>query len=540
MKIKPLSLQQNKLMHHYRNQHADILEHFDYNPYKDDIYENRLKELNKRTFDRERLVEALMRMNEEWNVKKETYNNIARLKDENSVVVVGGQQAGLLTGPFYTIHKIISILQLAKQQEKSLHVPVIPVFWVAGEDHDFAEINHIFMPGTSSMEKYRLLQRISEKWSVSDIPVEDMYAKQWLNRIFGELKETQYTNTLYQVLIEHLEASRTYVDFFSRIIHALFQQEGIVLIDSHHPVMRQFERDFFIEMINQQKSISEGIRNEQRKLKEKGYELTLHVENNDGHLFYHHHKDRILLVKNESGKWIGKNEEVSFTTEELTDIAKETPELLSNNVVTRPLMQELVLPTLAFIGGPGEVNYWSMLKPVFHAMEIKMPPVVPRLSFTYLDTQVQKILSKYEINVQNAIENGTKQIKEEWLQAKNHPSVQTVSKQVKEAIEQAHRPSREIASHTRNDIRDLADKNLTYLKCDIEYLEKRIIHAMEEKYQQEINEFDLVDIHLYPMDGLQERVWNPIVWFNKYGTYFLNELIQQELSFSHDHYVVYL
>src|SRR5699024_9815822 len=68
MKIKPLSLQQNKLMHHYRNQHADILEHFDYNPYKDDIYENRLKELNKRTFDRERLVEALMRMNEEWNV----------------------------------------------------------------------------------------------------------------------------------------------------------------------------------------------------------------------------------------------------------------------------------------------------------------------------------------------------------------------------------------------------------------------------------------------------------------------------------------
>src|SRR5699024_9218658 len=321
MKIKPTQLKQNKLMHHYRNEKDDILEHFDYKPYKQDTYETRLADLRKRTIDRERLVEVLTNMNEQWGADDNTNTSIARLKDENSVVVVGGQQAGLLTGPLYTIHKLISIIQLAKQQEECLNVPVIPVFWIAGEDHDFAEINHIFMPEATSMEKHKLLQRISEKWSVSDIPIEDVYAKQWLNRIFGELKETQYTNELYQTLVDQLEASTTYVDFFARIVYALFQQEGIVLIDSHHPEIRAFETDFFVNMINAQESISKGVWEEQATLREKGYELTLQVERHDGHLFYHNQHERVLLVKNERGDWIGKNEEVQFTTDELIKVA---------------------------------------------------------------------------------------------------------------------------------------------------------------------------------------------------------------------------
>src|SRR5699024_1989521 len=107
-----------------------IMEHFDYNPYASRTYEHRLEDLKKRTFNRGYLAEVLYNMNMKWNANKNTHENIERLKEENSVVVVGGQQAGLLTGPFYTIHKIISIIQLAKQQERTLQVPVIPVFWI--------------------------------------------------------------------------------------------------------------------------------------------------------------------------------------------------------------------------------------------------------------------------------------------------------------------------------------------------------------------------------------------------------------------------
>src|SRR5699024_1202101 len=112
---------------------------------------------------------------------------------------------------------------------------------------------------TSSMEKYKLQQRISEKWSVSDIPIEMSYAKQWLEQIFKQLKETQYTNDLYETLLAQLDVSKTYVDFFARLINVLFQQEGLVLIDSHNPKLRRFEKDFFVNIIHAQEDISNGV-----------------------------------------------------------------------------------------------------------------------------------------------------------------------------------------------------------------------------------------------------------------------------------------
>lgn len=540
MDIKSIQLQQNQLMYDYQNENDEILAHFDYNPYQSATYEQRLADLKKRRFDREHLADVLYSVNQRWNAGEDTYRNIERIKAVDSVVVVGGQQAGLLTGPAYTIHKIISIIQRAKQQEESLEVPVIPVFWIAGEDHDFAEINHIFMPQTSDMEKHKLAQRVSEKWSVSDIPIEEAYAKQWVKDIFGELEETSHTDALYQCVMQHLEASTTYVDFFARLIYGLFQDEGLVLVDAHHPEIRQFEKDFFVQMINSQSVISDGVWREQEKLQEKGYAPALGVEENEGHLFYHSNHERILLVKNSAGEWVGKRGEVTFSTSELTQIASDAPELLSNNVVTRPVMQECVLPTLAFIGGPGEVNYWSMLGPAFHALNMKMPPVLPRLSFTYIAPKMQKTLDKYHITACEAITYGTETAKENWLAERQNPSVQITSRKVKEAIEQAHRPLREIAHEMRDDIRDLSLENMAYLKRDVDFLEKRILKAMEEKYQHELQEFDSLERHLHPFNGLQERIWNPLPWINAYGSDFVKKLTHCRLSFTDGHYLVYL
>src|SRR5699024_11029072 len=119
---------------------------------------------------------ALEEMNEQWHAPQATFRNIERLKDSNSVVVIGGQQAGMLTGPLYTIHKIISIIQFAKQKEAELNVPVIPLFWIAGEHHDFEEINHIIVPisGISgvSMKKDKLKKPVIERMHASSITVD--------------------------------------------------------------------------------------------------------------------------------------------------------------------------------------------------------------------------------------------------------------------------------------------------------------------------------------------------------------------------------
>ncbi|MBP1950617.1 bacillithiol biosynthesis cysteine-adding enzyme BshC [Virgibacillus litoralis] len=541
MRIDPIKLQnQNALIDDYRNNRESITKHFEYNPYSDASYQSRLQALQNRNFDREQLTETLFEINQQWNAPESTYLNIERLKNDDSVVVIGGQQAGLLTGPMYTINKIISIIQFAKQQEFKLQKSVIPVFWIAGEDHDFDEINHIFLPETASMKKYKLLQRVLDKQSVSDISIDETYANQWMNRLFEQMDETQYTKKLYQTIKDCLENSCTYVDFFARVIYQLFDEEGVVLVDSGNPKMRRLERDHFLTLIENQTEISTGVYEALQQIKQKRYSVSLDVEPTDAHLFYHRNNERILLVRNENGDWEGKQNEVLLTDHEMINVARNNPELLSNNVVTRPIMQELLFPTLAFIGGPGEVGYWSILKPAFKAVGIKMPPVLPRLSFTFIDRNVEKAISKYAIDEEDAVNHGVEEIKGNWLASQSDPPVKQVASEIKQAVDKAHSPLRKIAKDTRSDLGELADKNLYYLQCDIEYLEDRIIKALEEKYKKELIEYDQIQIALRPNQGLQERTWNPLPLINDYGPYFIKQLAKESCSFEQEHHLIYI
>ena len=117
---------------HYRYQHSAD-------------YQARLIELNKRTFMRKELAECIEKYMERFPSSTEVKMSLEKLKKENSAVIIGGQQAGILTGPLYSIHKVISIIALARQKEKELNIPIVPIFWIAGEDHDFQEVNHIYL-----------------------------------------------------------------------------------------------------------------------------------------------------------------------------------------------------------------------------------------------------------------------------------------------------------------------------------------------------------------------------------------------------------
>lgn len=541
MRIDPIHLHnQSKLLKDYRNNKTDMMRLFDYKPFQNSAYQDRLNDLRDRDFDRNQLVRVLHAVNQEWNAPDATFTNIDRLKNENSVVVIGGQQAGVLTGPLYTINKVVSIVQFARKQEKELHVPVIPVFWIAGEDHDYDEINHIFLPDAPKMKKVKLLQREMKKRSISGIKIDETYANQWLNHLFEQLDETRYTKSLFQSIKNALKQSVTYVDFFARIIFDLFEDEGLVLIDSGHPEVRKLEAGHFGHLIEAQPKFAQGVVAAASNLQRMGYTAALDATPEDAHLFLHNNEERILLVRNRNGDWIGKQNEVSLTTEELLEIAKNEPERISNNVVTRPIMQELLFPSLAFIGGPGEIAYWSLLKPAFHAVNIKMPPVLPRLSFTFVERHVEKILDKYAISASHAINSGIDKERDDWLKSRSNPPVGKLTEQLKKTVEAAHEPLRNIAQDLRSDLGDLAEKNLYYLFCDIEYLEGRIMKAIEEKYEKDLHEFAVLNMALHPNGGLQERIWNPASFINEHGKHFIKELAKESCSFEEDHYLVYI
>src|SRR5699024_12707310 len=119
-------------------------------------------------------------MNETWGAPDATIAQIERLRDERSVVVIGGQQAGLLTGPLYTIHKIVSIIKYAKEQEAKLNIPVIPVFWIAGEDHDYADINHVYTTENGNLTKQKIAQQAWKHITISNLSLNYSLHKKWI------------------------------------------------------------------------------------------------------------------------------------------------------------------------------------------------------------------------------------------------------------------------------------------------------------------------------------------------------------------------
>ncbi|SHN14932.1 bacillithiol biosynthesis cysteine-adding enzyme BshC [Gracilibacillus kekensis] len=529
----------NKFIHEYEQQNTSLLDHFDYNPYENNVFKKRVSDLKEQNFNRDALADVLYKLNLKWNACKSTFKNIESLRDQNSVVVIGGQQAGVLSGPLYTVNKIISIISLAKQQQEELGVPVLPVFWIAGEDHDYDEVNHIYLQDVSELKKHSLRDEFAERVSVSNRSLDTSVITEWVQSIFGTLKETAYTKELITNVERHMHEAETFTDFFALFIHQIFKDTGLILIDSGNRHVRQLESMHFEEMIRKQERINEDVYKSLQSVRTKGYHVSVDVKEKDGNLFIEENGERILLQKEEN-KWVGKNNECQYTYEELLVVAKETPERLSNNVVTRPLMQEKLFPTLAFFAGPSEAAYWSILKEAFHHLEMKMPPVLPRVSITFIDQKVSKLVNKYSISIEQVINKGVYSYKQNWLNAQSHTPVEEMADQFKALIEQGHSPMKEITNHLTSDISQFADKNLELIFAHVDQLTSRINHELSQKYDIHLKEFDYVQMHVKPFGGLQERVWNIIYFLNHYGDDWLKELNEYSFDWKKQHYIAYL
>lgn len=543
MKTTPLSIQTtNKLVTHYKNNDKSVMKYFDYS--SNQYEQKRLEYINNRTYQRQNFVEAVHKLHKKWGAPEASMVQLNKLLDEQAVAVVGGQQAGLLTGPLYSIHKIISVTQLAEEQEKKLGIPVVPIFWIAGEDHDFEEINHTYVPTTNmKMKKIKLQNKSIDagRKSVSDLEFEKDKLREWIENVFLSLKETDYTQDIYSLVQTVLSNSNSYSEFFAKFIFQLFPNQGIILLDSHASEIREIESDFFLEMIQHQQEISASVKSTIDKLRTEEYSISLDATEDDAHLFYHDEQlGRVLLQVEKEGVWVDKQHNIRLTLEELQSIAINSPHLLSNNVVTRPMMQEKLIPTLAFVGGPGEITYWSALKDAFHILELEMPPIVPRISFTYLDRYTSRLLDKYNLDLPKILNRGVKEDKQRFLNEKNDYNIDEVTEELKTQLSDIHQPLRDIAASLGDDIKALSESNLSYLLKDIEFLRKRLNNEIKKTYAIEISEFDRLEMILRPNNGLQERIWNPIYVMNCCGVDVFSRLVNNHSFVHEEHWMIHL
>ncbi|MFE8703638.1 bacillithiol biosynthesis cysteine-adding enzyme BshC [Cytobacillus sp. FJAT-54145] len=533
----------NRFATEYTAQNLNIQQHFHYSYQSLGDYQRRLNELNNRTFMRNELVDHIAEFMNRYPSSDHVIKSLDKLRQDNSVVVIGGQQAGILTGPLYTIHKIISIVHFAKQKELELKVPVIPVFWIAGEDHDYDEVNHIFMDKRNKLEKWTYPERVFDKRMVSDISINKEIALSWVKEIIETLGETEHTKNLVHMLETAIKGSDTFVDFFAFVVMELFKDEGLLIIDSGNKQLRKLEKDIFIRQIDHASQITSEVKSQQEALHKEDFPRTIDITNQAANLFYYdevNHERVLLEFSQDTESFSGKNGSISFTKAELLEIASETPEKLSNNVVTRPLSQEWLFPTLAFIAGPGEISYWAELKKSFELFGMKMPPIVPRMNITLLERNIESDLQDLELDLQDVLVNGTKKSINEFLGSVRDQDLNILFTRTKEQLLSIYGEIEEKSTDQYRGLLPLLKKNEALLLKQIGFMEGKFEEALKLKHTVVLEKFDRIDRSLKPAGAPQERMWNVLYYLNKYGLDFLNEILKLNWEFNGSHKVVKL
>jgi len=510
--------------------------HYGYN--EQDAFNARMKELKERSFNRAELADCIEAYMGNFPGSDEVNESLNKLKDDG-LAVIGGQQAGLLTGPLYSIHKIISIIHLAKIQEEKLNTPVIPVFWIAGEDHDFLEINHVLIESDGEMKKKGYPELVTDKRMASLIKFDPDEMKKWVRSIIREFGESSHTSNLLLKLDKAIANTTTITSFFSYIVMEMFKDEGLLIIDAAYPSLRKLEVSFFKELLINSKSITESVKKQQRMIQDQGYKNMIDIEGNAVNLFLNIENERVLLFKTSKG-YEDKQGIYQFTENELLKLMEQSPEIWSNNVVTRPMMQEWLFPSLAFIAGPGEIAYWAELRKAFEKMKLTIPPIVPRLTLTLVEKDVKQKLKELKLDLTDVLKNGVENQKKEFLLSVSDEELDGYIEETQNWLDQQYNKIQQKAELLHPGLPQIVTKNLSIHQKQLSYLKKKSDDYLTTKHQTTLRKFDRIQTSLRPLNGPQERSWNLFYFLNKYGDGFIRDLMQTDLQFDDDHKVFYV
>jgi bacillithiol synthase len=522
----------------YINQKEPVTSFFHYNINQPDVYSQRLGDLTLRDFPRAELTDCIASYMKGLPSADEVEKSLTKLRS-GAVTVVAGQQAGVLTGPLYTIHKIISVIKLAQQQEKAMNHPVVPVFWIAGEDHDYQEVNHIYLEKGNKMEKTGYPERVLEKKMTSDISFDKRVMKNWVNEVIKSLGETGHTNKLAGELNKMIGEQDDLVRFFAHFVMHLFKESGLLVIDSAYPPLRRLEKNHFHHLIESSQSITNAVLEQQEEIKNYGFSTQLDISTEAANLFITINNERALLER-EGFDFKDKNTGSKILCNELLTMLEKTPEKFSNNVVTRPLMQEWLFPTLAFIGGPGEIAYWGELKKAFEYAGLKIPPVVPRMSITLLEREVEKKMNHLGLTLPQVLIEGVSDKREKYWNSIKVPTLEREIAELEQLLQQKYKDIRDKSERIDPGMNQIVDKNLSIHLHQFDYLRKRADKALRDKHDKTFSDFAKVENCLRPNGGPQERTWNTLYFLNKYGESFIHDLLSLPLEFDGTHKVVYL
>lgn len=436
------------------------------------------------------LMESLLLQYAGFDKMDAVNKNILALGENETYTVTTGHQLALLTGPLYFVVKILHVIKLCERLRVQYpDKKFVPLFWMASEDHDFAEIQSVEVFGkTFTWES-------DQKGPVGRFKTNGFEEfKAGISELFGNHPESEI-----HALLEKYKGA-TLAEASRNLIHELFNHYGLVVLDGDDPKLKSLYSTVI------EKELKEGfsytaIQATNESLKRDGGKIQ--VNPREINLFYIKDGFRERIERKGDGFYVEGVGEIPEP--QLLDELKAHPERFSPNVVLRPLYQETILPNLAYIGGVGEMSYWLQIKGVFDAMKCVYPMIAIRNSVMWIDKNVSKKMAKIEMHIEEAFSD-TDLLKKEFVL--NNAGEQLNFESLDKSAEELYRLIGEMITNIDTDRRSYAEAEISKLQKQLEGIKEKMIKHSKAKHDETMKLIDFIKGKLFPGGGLQERSAN--------------------------------
>jgi bacillithiol synthase len=485
---------------------------------------------------RERVTAILERQNKSWDASPQTLANLDRLR-KGAAAVVTGQQVGLFGGPMFAIYKALAAVKLA-EEATAAGVDAVPVFWLATYDHDLAEVNHVSIPGPDGV----LQVLTTPSHDVPGAPVsavrlgdEIVPLVEQAAKLLGDSEAARFLRDCYR-------PGESLGTAFARLYARIFAEWGVIVLDASDGELDCVAEPVFRAAIERADELDAALLARGKALEAAGYHQQVKVNPSSVLLFTIRQGARTPIHRRGEGgtaEFIigGDAAAEKLSQAELISRIGSSPEQFSPNVLLRPIIQDYLLPTLAYTGGAAEAAYFAQAGAVYEALLGRVTPIVPRFSATIVEPKMQRLIERHGISVPDVF-NGPDALR-------RHLAENGLPKDLQAAFDAARKS---LDSHLSNIKENLVKLDRTLVDA-AETARSKIEHQLERLHTQagraEAQKSELVARHavilsqaLYPDKGLQERGVGGIYFLARYGPEFLHQLRDAIQSDCHDHQIL--
>lgn len=480
------------------------------------------------SINRSLLVNELLKQYKDHNITnaEKTLSNINLLNESNTFTITTGHQLNLFTGPLYFVYKIITAINLAETlKTKFPSENFVPVYWMASEDHDFEEVNHINIFGK------RLEWKKEAKGRVGKLDTKGL--TEAIEELNGFINKLPFGNEFIEIVKNAYLTSDNYASATFKLVHTLFGKYGLVVIDADNSAFKRSFTEIIIDDAlnnNSFKIVNATL----DKLVAEGMTAKAQVNPREINLFYVAENIRERIQK--EGENLFTESGQKWTVEEFKTFADLHPEKISPNVILRPVYQELILPNLAYIGGAGELSYWLQLKGVFDHYKIPFPLLGLRHSLMLIDEQTHERINKFNFSLEDLYLNEDALVNKYISSKKENDGEQFSEEKIE--LEKLYSDIKNNISKVDVTLANSVDAELQKTLNGLQALEGKIKKAIKQKSEVEVNQIKKIKQKLFPENTLQERYENLSFYYANNGAAFIEHVKENLKDFEPGFYTL--